>query len=127
MGVITRVVGIGTAGNTGDGGRAIDARPNNPVGLAVTGEGHRGRVVLMFEEGRRDEAGAAAEAGDRHLDEALARGPAARARRRLAKNEVVRPAPWGRGVDGTERRGARVRQHLTQGLYRGVSAEPVTV
>jgi hypothetical protein len=39
MGVITRVAGTGTAGNTGDDGLAADAQLNNPAGLAVTGDG----------------------------------------------------------------------------------------
>ena len=39
MGVITRVAGTGTAGNTGDDGFATDAQLNNPAGLAVSGDG----------------------------------------------------------------------------------------
>ena len=38
-GVITRVAGTGTAGNSGDGGPAIDAELNRPVGVAVTADG----------------------------------------------------------------------------------------
>ena len=39
MGVITRVAGTGTAGNTGDDGPAIDAQLNRPAGVAVTADG----------------------------------------------------------------------------------------
>ena len=38
-GVITRVAGTGTSGNTGDDGPATDAQLNNPVGVAVTADG----------------------------------------------------------------------------------------
>ncbi len=38
-GVITRVAGTGTAGNSGDDGPATDAELNNPVGVAVTADG----------------------------------------------------------------------------------------
>ena len=38
-GIITRVAGNGTAGNSGDGGRATDAQLNNPSGVAVTADG----------------------------------------------------------------------------------------
>jgi len=39
MGVITRVAGTGTAGNSGDDGPATEAELAAPVGLAVTAEG----------------------------------------------------------------------------------------
>ena len=39
MGVITRVVGTGTAGNAGDGGPATDAQLQGPEGVAVTADG----------------------------------------------------------------------------------------
>ena len=38
-GVITRVAGTGTAGNTGDDGPATDAQLNEPEGVAVTADG----------------------------------------------------------------------------------------
>jgi trimeric autotransporter adhesin len=38
-GVITRVAGTGTAGNSGDDGPATDAQLNEPVGVAVTADG----------------------------------------------------------------------------------------
>src|SRR5947207_2952842 len=38
-GVITRVAGTGTAGNSGDDGPATDALLNRPVGVAVTADG----------------------------------------------------------------------------------------
>jgi len=38
-GVITRVAGTGTAGNSGDDGPATDAQLNNPTGVAVTAAG----------------------------------------------------------------------------------------
>ena len=38
-GVITRVAGTGTAGNTGDDGPATDAQLNRPAGVAVTADG----------------------------------------------------------------------------------------
>ena len=38
-GVITRVAGTGTAGNSGDDGLATDAELNFPVGVAVTADG----------------------------------------------------------------------------------------
>jgi hypothetical protein len=39
MGVITRVAGTGTAGNSGDDGPATDAEVNRPAGVAVTADG----------------------------------------------------------------------------------------
>ena len=39
MGVITRVAGTGTAGNSGDDGPAIDAQLAEPFGVAVTADG----------------------------------------------------------------------------------------
>jgi hypothetical protein len=39
MGVITRVAGTGTAGNSGDDGPATDAQLHAPVGLALTADG----------------------------------------------------------------------------------------
>ena len=39
MGIITRVAGTGTAGNSGDDGPATDAALNVPVGVAVTADG----------------------------------------------------------------------------------------
>src|SRR4051812_12433688 len=39
MGVITRVAGTGTAGDTGDEGFATDTQLNDPAGLAVSGDG----------------------------------------------------------------------------------------
>jgi NHL repeat len=39
MGVITRVAGTGTAGNSGDDGAATEAKLKLPVGVAVTAEG----------------------------------------------------------------------------------------
>ena len=39
MGVITRVAGTGTAGNTGDDGPATDAELNQPGGVAATADG----------------------------------------------------------------------------------------
>jgi hypothetical protein len=39
MGVITRVAGTGTAGNSGDDGPAADAQLNGPRGVAVTADG----------------------------------------------------------------------------------------
>ena len=38
-GVITRIAGTGTAGNSGDGGPATDAQLANPRGMAVTADG----------------------------------------------------------------------------------------
>ena len=38
-GVITRVAGTGTTGNTGDDGPATDAQLNRPVGVALTADG----------------------------------------------------------------------------------------
>ena len=38
-GVISRVAGTGTAGNSGDDGPATDAELNNPYGVAVTADG----------------------------------------------------------------------------------------
>ena len=38
-GVITRVAGTGTAGNSGDDGPATDAQLNDPIGVAVTADG----------------------------------------------------------------------------------------
>ena len=38
-GVITRVAGTGTPGNTGDDGPATDAQLSRPVGVAVTADG----------------------------------------------------------------------------------------
>jgi hypothetical protein len=38
-GVITRVAGTGTSGNSGDNGPAIDAELNSPEGVAVTADG----------------------------------------------------------------------------------------
>ena len=38
-GVITRVAGTGTPGNSGDDGPATDAQLNEPVGVAVTADG----------------------------------------------------------------------------------------
>jgi serine/threonine-protein kinase len=38
-GVITRVAGTGTAGNSGDGGPATDAQHSAPGGVAVTADG----------------------------------------------------------------------------------------
>jgi hypothetical protein len=38
-GVISRVAGTGTAGNSGDDGPATDAQLNEPVGVAVTADG----------------------------------------------------------------------------------------
>ena len=38
-GVITRVAGTGTAGNSGDDGPATDAQLNEPIGVAVTADG----------------------------------------------------------------------------------------
>jgi hypothetical protein len=35
-GVISRVAGTGTAGNSGDDGPATDAQLNGPIGVAVT-------------------------------------------------------------------------------------------
>ncbi len=40
MGVATRVAGGSTQGFTGDGGPAIDAQLNSPIGVAVDGEGN---------------------------------------------------------------------------------------
>ena len=39
MGVITRVAGTGTAGNSGDDGPATVAKLNFPAGVAVTADG----------------------------------------------------------------------------------------
>ena len=39
MGVITRVAGTGTAGNSGDDGPATEAELSEPVGVAVTADG----------------------------------------------------------------------------------------
>ena len=39
MGVITRVAGTGTAGNSGDDGPATDAELNAPLAVAVTADG----------------------------------------------------------------------------------------
>ena len=39
MGVITRVAGTGTPGNTGDDGPATDAQLSGPTGVAVTADG----------------------------------------------------------------------------------------
>ena len=39
MGVITRVAGTGTPGNSGDDGPATDAQLNVPLGVAVTADG----------------------------------------------------------------------------------------
>jgi sugar lactone lactonase YvrE len=39
MGVIIRVAGTGTVGNSGDDGPATDAQLNFPNGLAVTADG----------------------------------------------------------------------------------------
>ena len=39
MGVITRVAGTGTPGNSGDDGPATDARLNSPASVAVTADG----------------------------------------------------------------------------------------
>ena len=39
MGLITRVAGTGTAGNSGDDGPATDAQLNYPIGVAVTADG----------------------------------------------------------------------------------------
>src|SRR5689334_17569072 len=39
MGVITRVAGTGTAGNTGDDDPATEAELNQPCGVAVTADG----------------------------------------------------------------------------------------
>jgi DNA-binding beta-propeller fold protein YncE len=39
MGVITRVAGTGTAGNSGDDGSAATARLGDPTGVAVTADG----------------------------------------------------------------------------------------
>jgi hypothetical protein len=39
QGVITRVAGNGEAGDSGNGGPAIDAQLNGPGGVAVTGDG----------------------------------------------------------------------------------------
>ena len=39
MGLITRVAGTGTAGNSGDDGPATDAELNQPFGMAVTADG----------------------------------------------------------------------------------------
>ena len=39
MGVITRVAGTGTAGNSGDDGPATEAELNGPFGVAVTADG----------------------------------------------------------------------------------------
>ena len=38
-GIITRVAGTGTQGNSGDGGPALSAQLNNPLGVAVTADG----------------------------------------------------------------------------------------
>ena len=38
-GVITRVAGTGTAGNSGDDGTATAAKLNRPLGVAVTADG----------------------------------------------------------------------------------------
>ena len=38
-GVITRVAGTGTAGNSGDDGLAADAQFNEPTGVATTADG----------------------------------------------------------------------------------------
>jgi hypothetical protein len=38
-GVITRVAGTGTAGNSGDDGPATDAELNFPIGVAATADG----------------------------------------------------------------------------------------
>jgi trimeric autotransporter adhesin len=38
-GVISRVAGTGTAGNSGDDGPATDAQLNEPIGVAVTASG----------------------------------------------------------------------------------------
>ena len=38
-GVITRVAGTGTPGNTGDDGPATDAQLHDPAGLAMTPDG----------------------------------------------------------------------------------------
>jgi hypothetical protein len=38
-GVITRVAGTGTPGNTGDDGPATDAQLSRPIGVAVTPDG----------------------------------------------------------------------------------------
>ena len=39
MGVITRVAGTGTAGNTGDDGGATEAELQSPLGVATTADG----------------------------------------------------------------------------------------
>jgi hypothetical protein len=39
VGVITRVAGTGTAGNSGDDGPATNAQLNSPIGVAVTADG----------------------------------------------------------------------------------------
>jgi len=39
MGVITRVAGTGTPGNTGDDGSATEAELFGPTGVAVTADG----------------------------------------------------------------------------------------
>ena len=38
-GIITRVAGTGSSGNTGDGGPATQAQLNEPIGVAATGDG----------------------------------------------------------------------------------------
>jgi glucose/arabinose dehydrogenase len=38
-GVITRVAGTGTAGNSGDDGAATEAKLTSPIGVAVTADG----------------------------------------------------------------------------------------
>ena len=50
MGVITRVAGNGTAGNSGDDGPATDAQLNRPFGVAVTADGG-----FLFADGRNNE------------------------------------------------------------------------
>jgi hypothetical protein len=50
MGVITRVAGTGTPGNSGDDGPATDAQLHQPVGVAVTGDGG-----FLITDGRNNE------------------------------------------------------------------------
>ena len=54
-GVITRVAGTGTAGNSGDDGPATDAQLNNPARVAVTADG--GFLITVNQEVRKVSAG----------------------------------------------------------------------
>jgi len=106
MGVITRVTGTGTAGNTGDDDPATEAELNQPCGVAVTADGGfliadtYNSVVRMI---------SAAGIITRRSRGAARWGPSATSRSRPCWARSSSPAGWRR-----RRRRVPDRRHLQQ-------------